>query len=151
MIISFIGHRSVLDYEDTKKKLKSILAQILTQCGDISFYCGGCGDFDSLCASVCRELREEGERLKIIYVTPYLTISHQKRVEEMKRLKLYDGVVYPPIEDTPLRFAISKRNEWMMEQADIVIAYVKHDFGGAYRAVLTAKRRNKKIINICDI
>ena len=151
MIISFIGHGYVSDCLDTKQKLKSILTELLSDCPEVSFYCGGYGDFDNLCASVCRELKAEGARLEIAYVTPYLTISHQRRMEEMKKQGLYDSVIYPPIEDVPLRFAISRRNEWMMDRADIVIAYVRRNFGGAYRALLRAKRRNKRIINICDI
>ena len=58
--------------------------------------------------------------------------------------------VYPPIEKTPPRFAISKRNEWMMANADLIIAYVNHTYGGAYKSLGIAVQRKKKIINICD-
>ena len=54
------------------------------------------------------------------------------------------------LEFVPKRFAIVKRNEWMMTNADIVIAYVNRNYGGAYKSLQAAKRKKKKIINICD-
>lgn len=86
--------------------------------------------------------------IEIVYVTPYLSLSQQRKINEMQKEKIYDGVVYPPIENSPPKFAISKRNQWMMEQADVVIAYVKHEYGGAAQSLLYAKRKKKKIINL---
>ena len=62
-----------------------------------------------------------------------------------------DSSIYPPIESVPLKFAIAKRNEWMMENADLVIAYVNRNYGGAYQSLQIAKRRKKKIINIGEL
>ena len=61
---------------------------------------------------------------------------------------LYDGTTYPSLEEVPKRFAITKRNEWMVEQADVVVAYVKHDWGGAAAMLRYAERKNMRIINI---
>ncbi len=36
-------------------------------------------------------------------------------------------------------------------RADLVIAYVKRSSGGAYRALLAAKRKRKDIINIFEL
>ena len=63
-------------------------------------------------------------------------------------LELYDSIVYPPLEKTPLKFAISKRNEWMIDQSDFVIAYVEHSFGGAYQSLKYAHRKGKRIVNL---
>jgi len=69
----------------------------------------------------------------------------------MNRCGLCDMSIYPPIENVPLRFAILKRNEWMMKNADLIIAYVKRNYGGAYKSLQVAKRKKKKIINIYDL
>ena len=61
---------------------------------------------------------------------------------------LYDSTVYPPLENIPQKFAISKRNEWMINQADLIIAYVSHTYGGAYRSLEYARRKKKSIINL---
>ena len=39
----------------------------------------------------------------------------------------------------------------MMANADMIIAYVNHDYGGAYQSLKVAKRKKKNIINICDL
>ena len=59
----------------------------------------------------------------------------------------YDGTFYPPLEKVPRRFAISKRNEYMVNEADIVVAYVTHDWGGAAKTLAYARRKQKEIIN----
>ena len=64
---------------------------------------------------------------------------------------IYDSIVYPPLEKVPFRFAISKRNEWMVDNADIIIGYVKNQYGGAYKILEYAKRQRKNIINLADI
>jgi len=68
----------------------------------------------------------------------------------MQRCGLCDTSIYPHIENVPPKFAISKRNEWMMISADLIIAYVNRSYGGAYKSLQVAKRRKKKIINICN-
>ena len=57
---------------------------------------------------------------------------------------------YPEIEDKPKKYAITYRNRYMMEQADFVIAYVSHNFGGAYAAYRHAKRRGKTVFNLAE-
>ena len=64
--------------------------------------------------------------------------------------KLYDASMYPPIEGVPPKFAILKRNEWMMEKADLIISCVKRTSGGAYKSLKKAISKKKKIINVCD-
>ena len=61
---------------------------------------------------------------------------------------LYDDTTYPPLEEVPARFAISRRNEWMVDNADVVVAYVTHDWGGAATTLQYAKRKKKRIISV---
>ena len=58
----------------------------------------------------------------------------------------YDYTVYPPLESVPPRFAISKRNQWMVEQVDVVVAYVTHSWGGAAQTLDYARRKKKRIL-----
>ena len=62
----------------------------------------------------------------------------------------YDSTVYPPLETVPRRFAISHRNRWMVESADVVVAYVLHDWGGAATTLRCAKQKKKQIISYRD-
>jgi hypothetical protein len=60
----------------------------------------------------------------------------------------YDAIIYPEIEDKPPKFAITYRNRWMIEQSDLVVFGITHDFGGAYHAYRYAKRKKKQLFNV---
>ena len=62
----------------------------------------------------------------------------------------YDSILYLEIEDKPKRYAITYRNKYMVETADYVVAYVSHDWGGAYTAYKHAQRKGKKIFNLAN-
>lgn len=49
------------------------------------------------------------------------------------------------IERVPKRFAISWRNNWMLEHSDYVVACVTHSWGGAAQYVEKAKKRYRVI------
>lgn len=62
--------------------------------------------------------------------------------------EMYDDTIYPPLEGVPRRFAISRRNEWMVDQADVVVAYVNHGWGGAAATLRYTERKKKRIVEI---
>ena len=150
MIISFAGHSSVSQGEKLCELVKEQIIKNANADDSITFYLGGYGDFDEICARACRELKRAYKRIELVYVMPYITASEQEKVKEMIEYGLYDSSIYPPIETVPPKFAITKRNEWMVSNADLIIAFVKHNYGGAYKTLTWAKRKNKKIINLCD-
>ena len=149
MTISFIGHSVISSQSKVKEMVKEQIRGKITN-GKLVCYLGGYGDFDVICACACRELKQKYDGIELVYVTPYLSLSEQEKIKELLNCGLYDTTVYPPIEKVPPKFAILKRNEWMMTNADTIIAYVNHSYGGAYKSLRVAKRRKKKIINICD-
>lgn len=151
MIVTFCGHRTIYGYSDSLHiQLSSILTDLYQKAQaesfPLAFYCGGYGGFDSLVSQVIDSTRVaySGVKNEKIFVTPYITPSYKERNEYM-RLH-YDDILYPPIETAPYRLAIVKRNEWMVEQADLVIAFVIHSWGGAAYALEYAEKKQKKII-----
>ncbi len=151
MIISFAGHSFIPSSGAVKEMVKTQIRNNVISGEPITFYLGGYGDFDDICACACRELKIEYPSMELVYVTPYISISEQEKIKKMQNYGLYDASIYPPIENVPLRFAISKRNEWMMTNAELIIAYVNRNYGGAYKSLQVARRRKKRIINICDM
>lgn len=87
-----------------------------------------------------------GVKIEKIFVTPYILPSYKERNDFMRRH--YDEILYPPLETVPYRLAIIRRNEWMVNQAEIVIAYVRHSWGGAAQTLEYAEKRKKKIIRL---
>ena len=52
------------------------------------------------------------------------------------------------MEDVPPRFAISRRNEWMLQRADMVVMYVTHSWGGAAQYAKKAGKQGKIVLNL---
>ncbi len=46
------------------------------------------------------------------------------------------------------RYAISRRNEWMLKQADYVVTYVTHSWGGAARYARQAEHMGKALLSL---
>lgn len=144
MVLTFIGHSSVRNCNQLSEKIRKAIVDNTKTDDEIIFYCGGYGDFDNLCAKVCNIIKEERPNSETIFVSPYISKTHQA----IANPHLYDLTLYPPLETVPLKFAISKRNEWMIDRADLVIAYIDHTFGGAYKSFCYARRKKKIVINI---
>lgn len=137
MKVTFCGHKEVADREDVERWLYSVCAELIAQ-GANEFYLGGYGGFDHMCAAVLRELKGANPQIKLILVLPYLNGSITTNG--------YDETIYPPLESVPERFAISRRNEWMVMESDIVVAYVTHKWGGAAKTLAYAQRKKKRIL-----
>ena len=139
MTVTFCGHKEINDPSTVRSALNSVLLILLSQGAD-DFLLGGYGAFDMITARAVHDLKRQHPDIRSTLVIPYLNRDYDS--------SLYDGTTYPPLEEIPKRFAITKRNEWMVEQADVVVAYVKHDWGGAAAALRYAERKNMRIINI---
>ncbi|MBR3895072.1 MAG: DUF1273 family protein [Clostridia bacterium] len=151
MIITFLGHSSISSGDKVKETVKEQLQKYITNSVEMICYLGGYGDFDTICARVCRELKAEYEGIELVYVTPYMSLSEQAKIKEKQKYGFFDTSIYPPLEKVPPKFAILKRNEWMITSAELIIAYVNHNYGGAYQSLRFAKSRKKKIINVYDL
>lgn len=136
MKVTFCGHKDILDKTAVKQWLCSVCSDLISQ-GATDFYLGGYGSFDFLCASTLRELKKQYPNIKLILILPYLNSS---MITEG-----YDETVYPPLEAVPKRFAILRRNEWMVRECDTIVAYVTHGWGGAAKTLEYARRQKKQI------
>ena len=145
MIITFCGHSNCLFSDEEKEKLKQLLIKEIRKNPTCKFYLGGYGDFDSFCLRSLRELKKEFQDIELIFITPYIDKTYSKL--EFAKYH-YDDVIFPPLESVPRKFAILKRNEWMVEEADLVIAYVMYSWGGAAKTLEYANRKKKQIINL---
>lgn len=141
MIVSFCGHRRI-ENQDVKEWLYEVVERSI-QAGANIFYLGGYGWFDHLCADVCTQLKKTYPTIQRVLVIPYLDRKYDK--------SNYDDFYYPNLESVPKRFAISKRNQAMVNEADILISYVQHDLGsGAYKTLQYAIRKQKIIFRYPD-
>ena len=145
MIITFCGHSDYLEHKEDEERLLSLLETIANG-RHVDFYLGGYGKFDAFAKKCAEKYKKTHNDAKIIFVTPYLNKWLDDRREYLE--KEYDEILYPELENTPLRYAISKRNEWMINRSDYLIAYVRTHFGGAYNALLYADKHNMPYSNL---
>ena len=139
MKVTFCGHSDKCYNEEIPVKLYHIL-KMQIQLGATTFLLGGYGWFDGGAATTVKKLKEEYPYINSLFVTPYINKHYN--------MDLYDESIYPPLESVPLRFAISARNKWMVDSADVIISCVKHSWGGAAKTLEYAKRKNKTIIEL---
>ena len=143
MIISFCGHSTFREEPEVKEEFLKILEEKISG-EDVIFYLGGYGNFDKICFDLLSKLKSKYTNIKRVFITPYLY-----NYDKLKSLsKIYDETMYPPIETAPPKFAIDRRNRWMIENSDMLICYITHTFGGAYKTYKYALNKNIKIINI---
>ena len=145
MIISFFGHSrcSISDLSE-----QEIISTIENVAGNnyVEFFLGMYGDFDAFAYRCAKKYREMHPKSKLVFVTPYIYENYYLLEDAKER---FDEVIYPELENVPKRYAIIKRNEYMIDESDFIIFYVTHHFGGgAYRALECAKRKKKQYINI---
>lgn len=136
MMVTFCGHAEIAQSDDVRNWLISTIEPLIADGAD-TFYLGGYGAFDSLAAAVLRELKKTYRHIQIVWVLAYLNRNTEATG--------YDSTLYPELEEVPPRFAISRRNERMVDMADVVVAYVTHGWGGAAKTLEYAKRKRKVI------
>ena len=137
MTVTFCGHSHVNDADELNVWLDTVLDLLVSEGAD-RFYLGGYGDFDRFAAEAVKAKKEERPDIEMVLVTAYL--SRQADGE------FYDYMIYPTLKDVTQRSAIPKRNEWMVDSADVVVAYVTHEWGGAAKTLEYARRCSKRVI-----
>lgn len=146
MVIVFCGHSDYVENIQDEVKILNIL-EFEVGSSPCELFLGGYGNFDAFAFRCAKKFKQKHFSAKLILVTPYLD-----RREKMRKTicvkEEFDSIVYPELEKVPPRYAISHRNKWMIEQADIVISFVSHQYGGAYTTYLHAIRKGKKIYNL---
>ena len=141
VIVTFCGHSQISQCQAVERWLYGVTQELITR-GATTFYLGGYGAFDNLAASVLRRQKMQYPQIELVLVMAYLN--------DGRDASGYDRTIYPPLETVPRRYAIPRRNRWMVQSSDIVVAYVLHDWGGAAATLRFAIQKKKQILSYCD-
>lgn len=140
MKATFFGHSTVP--QNIQPLLTNVLENLIVNKGVNEFYVGNHGAFDGIVRKVLKELKTKYEDIEYKVVLAYLPIKKDE-------YKDYSDTIYPDgLENAPYRFAICRRNEWMINHSDIVITYTNKCFGGAYKFKKVAEKRGKTVIEL---
>lgn len=145
MVVAFFGHK------DTPSTIKPLLEhsvqQLIKANEEITFLVGTHGAFDLIAQSVLVQASQ-----KCPWITCHKVLSYIPAGKDSEQYEL-PTLVPEGIESVPKRFAISFSNNYIVNKCDVIVCYIKHDWGGAAQFVNKAKKKRKVIINLaeCDV
>ena len=140
---SFFGHR---DYNGDKDKLSITLRELIV-CRNVDvFYVGNQGNFDFAVLQVLRQLQKEFSHIRYSVV-----LAYHPSVNRYSDLIRSDETLFPEeMEKVPLRFAIAKRNEWMISESQYSVVFVRNTVGGAAKYKALAEKKGLDVINLYE-
>lgn len=144
MVCAFFGHR-VID-EDLEVILKASIIDLIENKNVTTFLVGHNGAFDNLVRSTLKKLLLAYPKIRFFVVLAY------RPVEKSKNQNFdFSDTIYPDaLANVPARYAIDKRNRWLIDNCDYVITYAKYP-GGAARFSALAKKKGKIVISLVDM
>ena len=133
----FFGHREVI--HNIRPKLTAIIEKLITEDNVTEFYVGHQGQFDNMVYSV---LKANYPHIRYTVVLAYMPDEH------IKELYGEDTLFPDGLENVPKKFAISKRNDWMIQQSGYAVCYVHIITGGASKFREKAEKKGIKVIDV---
>ncbi len=145
MNCTFFGHR------DTPTKivsnLKTTIIDLIKNKNVNSFLVGNQGNFDLLVKKTLSELKT-----MYPYINYHIVLAYMPTKKDAEYPELFRNTIYPDgLENVPPKYAIHRRNMWMIDKSDYVITYVEHNIGGAAQFKELAEKKGKTVINITAI
>ena len=136
---TFFGHGDCYDLDE--KVLQKAIEALICR-GVDTFYVGNHGHFDSLVFHCLLEMEKRYPSISISVVLAYLPTQNPAH-------DLYHGYsIYPEIEEGLPRFAIERRNEWMIANATYCLTFVNRTYGGAYKFAKRARSKGLIMVNL---
>lgn len=140
MICTFFGHRDTS--EAIKPKLKTTIKNLIDS-GVKNFYVGNNGSFDLMTQCILFELKAQIDidyRIVLSYINEKAISGNQ------------DATIYPEgFEHFPRRFAISKRNDWLIAHSTHLIAHSANALSNSHKWIEKAERKGLTVINLADL
>lgn len=140
MKCTFFGHR------DAENSIAPVLEEaiedlIINKNTDV-FYVGNQGGFDSMVKRILIRMKNKYPHIRFYVVYAYYPTEKTKEDDSVETF-------FPEgLEKVPPRFAIDKRNRWMIKNADFVITYVQYTVGGAAKYKAVAEKANKTVVHL---
>lgn len=138
----FFGHRNVFDSVDDF--LYNKICELIEKENVTNFLVGDNGDFDKAATSAVRKAKLTCNNITLTLVRPYF--SEELNINKEYYQNLYDYIVIPSeAVQAHFKSAITKRNQWIIDNSDFCIFYVLRENGGAYTALKYARSKEKNI------
>ena len=144
-VCALFGNRYV--YENIDNRPETVLIELIENKKVKRLYVGNNGAFDRMAIAKLESLKRKYLHIEYTIVLAYLPANANEQSGN-----IIADTIYPDgLELVPRRFAISKRNSWMIDQSEYVVTYVKNTTGCANKLKLMAIRKGKNVIDIAEI
>lgn len=147
--VSLFGHRELSNSIEIEKQLYKLVRELICEKEYVEFLVGRNGEFDTLSSSVIRRVMRDNDYGNAAHtlVLPYQTVEHMSNSDSLK--EYYSNVeVCEQSGAAHFKAAIQIRNRAMIDRSELVICYVDHKSGGAYKALRYAEKHGKTVINL---
>lgn len=150
--VAFFGHRRIDNFFTLEALLEKHIRSLIDEKEYVDFLVGRNGEFDQLASSTVRRVRKDywDANSSLVLMLPYATadyINNQEGYENYYNdieISYEASIAYP-------KAAIQIRNREMVDRADLIICYIDHKSGGAYKTIRYAEEQQKHIINLADV
>ncbi|MBR4949442.1 MAG: hypothetical protein IKZ25_01570 [Clostridia bacterium] len=149
--VAFFGHRYIDNFLKIEKLLEKHIRNILNEKQYVDFLVGRNGDFDRIAASCVRRIQKNfrNDNSSLTLVLPYRLAEYANNEKYFQNYYSHIEISYNASISHP-KSAIQIRNKEMVDRADLIIFYVEHNHGGAYKTLRYAIGQKKQFINLKD-
>ena len=149
--VAFFGHRYIDNPLKVEELLEEQIRKLINEKEYVDFVVGRNGEFDQCVSSTVLRVRKNvrDDNSALVLMLPYPTAEYLNNEEYFHDYYTDVEISYPASMAHP-KSAIQIRNREMVDRADLVICYIEHNAGGAYKTVKHASEQNKPIINLAD-
>lgn len=138
---TFFGHRHI--YEKIEVALETLLMKLIENNVSI-FYIGSQGDFDHIVINILKSLKNIYPHICYYVVLAYIPTEKNNHITDN-----YENTIYPDgLEFVPPKYAILKRNRWMIENSDYVVFYNKNSLSNTAKLKTISEKLGKIVIDI---
>lgn len=140
MNCTFFGHKNAPF--SIKPSLEDQI-KLLIKKGVDTFLVGNNGNFDLIVQGVLEKIALSNASIKYNIVL--------SRIDESAISGNQNATLFPEgFEKFPKRFAISKRNDWLIKNSNYAIVYVQDKYSNSYKWLQKASKKRLNVINLFD-
>lgn len=150
---AFTGHRDIekSEYDALAKRL-FLTVDALYREGVYTYYCGGAVGFDTVAAVTVLNMKAHYPHLRLVMAIPCPEQSTRWRDADRALyesiLRRADEVV--TVSPSYTNTCMMKRNRYMVDRAEVLIAYVKRETGGSAATKRYAIKKGLRILDVTE-
>lgn len=142
----FCGHCGAYDSKSgIQQKIENAVMALCKE-GVKEFFCALYSEYDYACQNAVLNFQLKEPDVKLVWVMAKNKPTKQEQDEFIKEHNI--ELVYPPIESNTHSLSVLKRNQWMVDHSDIVMACASQELVNNSKTLLYAKSQHKQIITI---